>query len=275
MQTFKKMVYAIMATVMFISCSKEDNEIEVKQLDPVKDKAIAEAIASSNDKGIPFPEGSKVFKKADGIFTIVLPKNVYYLVANDATSKIYIRIPEIDVNCSCTDGSGCSPLKNNGQYYCVMEPSCKTCDRRVYAKSINVELKGIIDLNGEVSLISSTDKRDYKCMNKEVLNITEVKEGIEKFYLKMYDGEIPSFIKENKEIPSKDYVYVKANVFGYGMILPVLKKKLSLNEAKEIEIISTITCECQAGVGCKKEKAFGGIYCNSGADCVACSMHEN
>jgi len=274
-KTIKKLLFGFIATMLFISCNKEDNEIEVRQLDPVKDKAIAEAIAAQNDKGIPFPEGSKVFKKGDGMFNIVLPKNVYYLIAKDVKSKEYIKVPEISVHCTCTDGTGCGPLKVNGVYYCVVEPTCKTCDRRVYANSRRVELIGLINLNDEVSFINKTDKKEYKCMKSEVLKLPEIKEGIEKFYLKIYKGNIPAFIKENKTISSKEYGYAKVNVFGYVMALPVLLNSINYNTSREIEIISKITCDCDWGTGCVKKKAFGGIYCESGPDCAACTMYDN
>lgn len=274
MQIFKKMMYAIMATVMFISCSKEDNEIEVKQLDPVKDKAIAEAIASSNNKGIPFPEGSKVFKKADGVFTIVLPENMYYLIEGSSNSRGLTKVMEADVYCTCTVGSGCTPLKSEGKYYCIMAQGCSSCDMRIYSNKSLVSLRGIINLNQEVSLINNADKKTYSCMNSEILKIKEVKEGIERFYLKMYNGEIPSFIKENKEIPSKKYVYVKSNVFGHGMVLPVLRE-VALSSDCKIAEFGGITCECLAGVGCTKKRAFGGVYCDLGNDCDSCGMHDN
>lgn len=274
-QTFKKMMYAIMATVMFISCSKEDNEIEVKQLDPIKDKAIAEAITLSNDKGIPFPEGSKVFKNDDGVFTIVLPENMYYLIANNTRSRQLSKVAEISVHCDCTQGTDCSPLKKDGVYYCIMASTCKTCERKVYSNSRSVVLKGIINVKEEVSLINTSDKKEYKCMKTEVLNLPEVKTGINNFYLKIYNGNIPDFIKQNKEISSKEYVYVKANVFGYTMVLPVLRNSIESHNSKEIEIISKITCDCDWGTGCVKKRAFGGVYCDSGPDCASCVMYDN
>lgn len=273
-QAVKKMMYVFMATVVFISCSKEESEIEVRHYDPIKDKAIGEAIALSNDKGIPFPEGSKVFKEDDGMFTIVLPENMYYLIANDLHSKQLSKVAEIKVHCTCSVGYGCSVLKKDEAYYCVMEPSCKTCDRRVYSNSKSVVIKGMINVKEELSLIRTSDKKEYKCMKSEVLNLSEVKEGITRFYQKMHNGNIPDFIKQNKEISSNKFVYVKTNVFGYVMLLPVLRSAIMSQNSKDIEIISKITCGCDWGTGCVKKRAFGGIYCESGPDCASCVMYD-
>lgn len=64
---------------------------------------------NSGTEGIPFPEGSKVFKNSEDKFDIHLPEDIFFIVSElDSNGNVNhrrtIEIADVSVTCSCTKG---------------------------------------------------------------------------------------------------------------------------------------------------------------------------
>lgn len=282
---FIKGIIFLLAFSTLQSCNSEGVEVNVKKMDSEKDKALIEFINQTNNNGIPFPEGSKAFKLKNGNFRIVLPENQRFIFQElEQISSISEELADIEVSCGCSDGKGCSPLKNGDKYYCIMESSCRTCDMRVIVPGNRnrILIKDIINYNQGVSVITKKDKKVYKPMKSYVLELPKVQSEIYKFYAKMFREETAVLLFQNK-LNEEDYLFAKVNIYGFAMMLPVVKKSdknnntIFLEEIQsaeaELKDVGDIKCSCEdkPGSDCTKTKGFGGYYCKAGL-CQDCKL---
>jgi len=283
----KALVFVISITSFFTSCTNDDREIKVETLDANKDAKRIADIINSGTKGIPFPEGSKVFKNSEDKFEIHLPEDVFFIMSElDSNGNVNHRrtleISDVSVTCLCTKGSGCSPVKAQGEYYCVMNSGCTTCTMSTarVGTNQNIKILGIIDYNMGVSFVSETkslltsskSKIISKSISEQFLNKTEVKKALLEFYSVIYDKNIPSFITENKNPPT-GYSFSKVNLFGNEIMVPVKSNSFS-RELGITEIDDTaFTCSCSSGSGCVKKSFMGAKYCDAGS-CKKCTLND-
>lgn len=283
----KTLVLVISIATFFTSCTNDDREITVETLDANKDAKRIADIVNSGTEGIPFPEGSKVFKNSEDKFEIHLPKDVFFIVSElDANGNInhrrVLEISDVSVTCSCTKGTGCSPVKAQGEYYCVMNSGCTTCTMstaRVGTKQ-NIKILGIIDYNMGVSFVSenkslltsSKNKIISKSISEHFLSKPEVKQALLEFYSVIYDKKVPTFITENKDAPS-GYSFSKVNLFGNEIMVPVksnsISRELGISEIDD----AAVTCSCKSGSGCVKKSFMGAKYCDAGS-CTKCTLND-
>ncbi|RTY74578.1 hypothetical protein [Flavobacterium sp. LS1R10] len=284
---FTNLVIIMALSILFIGCSNEENEIKVETLDSSKDAKRIADIINSGTEGIPFPEGSKVFKKSEDNFEIRLPKDFYFLISEldsngNSSHRAIAEISDVSVTCSCTKGSGCSPVKAQGEYYCVMNSGCTTCTTstaRIGTKQ-NIKILGIIDYNMGVSFVSeskslltsSKNKIISKSISEHFLNKTEVKKALLEFYSVIYDKNIPSFITENKNPPA-GYSFSKVNLFGNEIMVPVKSNSFSTELGISEIDDAAVTCSCSSGSGCVKKSFMGAKYCDAGS-CTKCTLND-
>ncbi len=284
---FKKIACIMTLSVLFMACNVDENEIAVKTLDPIHDAKRISEIVNSGNEGIPFPEGSKVMKMADGNFEIHLPNKVFFLVSDVNASgtvdrRAVVEISDVSVTCSCSVGSGCSPVKVQGEYFCVMNSGCTTCTMSAAKIGSNqkIDIIGIIDYNVGVSFVSEIESNLTSPINKiiskgiseEVLSRTEVKKALLDFYTVIYDNDIPSFITDNESVP-EGYSFAKVNLFGNAIMVPVksntFSRKLGIAEIED----SAVSCFCSIGTGCIKKSYLGAKYCDAGS-CTVCTLQD-
>ncbi|WP_396178242.1 hypothetical protein [Flavobacterium sp.] len=285
----KNLVFAMSVSLLFISCSNDETEVAVETLNAQKDANKIAEILNSGAQGIPFPEGSKVFKISEDEFEIRLPEDVFFLVSvlesNNNKSNISLEIADISVTCTCSKGKGCSPVKVKGEYYCVMNRGCSTCSMSVSTtgKKQNITILGIIDYSAGVSFISEVkspltspqDKIISKTSSEQFLNKPEVKKALLEFYSVIYDNKIPNFILENQDAP-QGYSYSKVNLFGNEIMIPVKSNSISKSlRIASIEEASAVSCTCAKGKGsgCVKKSFMGAKYCDAGS-CTVCTLSE-
>lgn len=267
----------------FQSC-ETSNVIDVRELDPNSDKAIIAAIAASGEKGIPFPEGSTVEIKEKGVFELKLPKGKKFIFTDPITGNYIDDGDAATVTCKCTTGSGCSPVKVRGSYYCVMGDKCSSCDKTVSLRGRNVLIDGIIDIDKNITLLTrNADEKGFRkdftstkneagsCATKGVLLSPVVQQSLKEFYNLIYEGEVPSFILSNSENIPKEYKYVVIDLFGNTAAIPFPVDKIDTSMYLIDGGSESCKCNDAKPKGCKKESLMGAVYCDAGS-CVSCSL---
>lgn len=286
-----KLIVAMFIILLMNSCNR-NGEIEVSE---ITDKQKIEELQKSGVKGIPFPEGSKVLKissSGNDITKIVLPEDVYFVVKNKQGNVF--RISEMGVRCTCSRGSGCSPVKYDGSYYCLMNAGCKVCSSRssviddlvpvddVLGESI--EIVGVMDVNKGVTQFSSkkgllkvTKSNHQYGITEDFFKCEEVKKELELLYSFIYSDKIPDFIVNNSSKIPNGYVYTKVNFYGNNILIPIPKEDIDDNTISysshdlEDEIGEKVSCTCYKGNGCKLGSLFGAKFCDAGS-CTDCAM---
>lgn len=283
-------LYAFVAFIMLftlISC----NEDEYLQVPELENKELLRIIEESGNKGLPFPEGTKVEKKDDETFTLTLPKGfkyAYYSIASDGKISPYLEFTDTaNVTCSCTNGTGCSPVKVKGEYYCVMNSDCKSCNlstSKILNKSkTEIKIVGLINESIGISFIS--DEKSYLTtsedlihsysISSELIESDFIKKSLMELYSTLYEDKIPPFILRNEEAPS-EFVYVKSNLFGNLILLPFPKEEVKTANLR-LEFFDSnaeVSCSCLSGSkGCTKKGMLGAKYCDAG-DCRTCKLSD-
>lgn len=276
----------ILFIILLMNSCNRNGEIEVRE---ITDKQKIEELQKSGVKGIPFPEGSKVLKLSsneDNTTKIILPEDVYFVVKNEKGDVF--RISEMGVRCTCSRGSGCSPVSVKGSFYCVMNDGCKTCSsssflikemglgQKLQIVGMMDENKGIVPFAKEKTLFHTTESVHQYGITEDFFKCKEVKKSLEEIYSFIYSDKIPDFITNNSsQIPS-GYVYTKIDFYGNNILVPVPKNDIDANSVfyslKDLEDnIGEISCTCYKGKGCKSGSMFGAKYCDAGS-CTDCAM---
>lgn len=303
MNKLLKIVLGLFLTLTFFACSGDDTS--VRELNEVTDADIIRSIHENGQKGIPFPEGSTVQKTNVDNFTISLPYGYFYVVKDINSSKSLSPqtqfLSALSVTCKCTKGSGCSPVKYEDDYYCVMNSGCQSCTMSTTKSSKSngseVEILGLINKNVGITLISDQEIPKYKkgdlinhenfIKNKEVIHGNAFAELFEIKEVKKYFTKLGEDYKENMIKPNS---YAFLNVFGNLMLVPYLSNSVNFEindvkyEAKSIQAATLelaaakVSCSCSQGSGCTKKKysvPFVGTayYCDAG-NCTECTLND-
>lgn len=283
LNALKKLISIIVLPFLLWNC--EGEEIIVNELNSVEHTAIIQHIISNNIKGIPFPKNSKLLRLDNEQSKIVLPEDVYFVVKYINGKKVgdVELITEMSVRCTCTQGTGCSPVSYDGNYYCVMNEGCNTCKMRVSdSDNEEIEIAGIMDERSPVKFISNVkskfttqEKLNLKYhLNEDFFKNKEIKKQLNNLYKVIYGKNIPDFITYNSTILPKNYSYTKVDFYGNKIFVPI-PTQLSIEE-EYIEIIDDgkVTCKCNRGVaGCKLKSFLGAKYCDAGS-CSDCTLND-
>ena len=275
---------------LFTSCKKEQ-QIQVRELDEIADAKIIQSIQQTGDDGIPFPDGSVAVKLTDGRTKIVLPEGYRFLMVDPETAMLIDDggEEEVGVTCTCTNSTGCSPVKYKSKYYCVMGENCSTCTKSTSSISgESVEIAGVYKENDGITVLSKTPETGLKAeltstKNELVGNATSalfqiprVKQDLLDLYKFIYGKEIPSFILNNEKQIPKGYKYVAINVYGNEAAIPVPTSQVDESEyvVDDGEDGAT-TCKCNdtRPTGCKKSSFLGAVFCDAGG-CHSCSLND-
>lgn len=278
--SFKMILFCSFTFASIISCkdkSLQPEKLTYHQLNLM----IEEGKISS----IRLPENAVIEKNGDMAYTVTLPTNFKFVFE---TEQGLAFDPISTITCTCSEGSGCSPVRAFGRVACVMQPSCRTClltgGRHGHSKGS--KLLGIVHTDGYFGFITTRkiDKNDFLdglflVEEKDVLGqaqewvfeLEESKNALMDMYSLIYDGKIPDFILQNTEIPS-DHVYVKASMMGNAFAMPIPKEMVLDGMQVMDPIAGENICKCLSGQsGCKKTSRMGAIICLAG-DCVSCQM---
>lgn len=281
MKKFTLFLVFIIISINITSCLQDENsQIEVIELENEQD---INKIIESGEIGIPFPEGSQVFKYDDK-YLFKLPQDHYYLVKDKNSGEIF-DVDMLGVTCSCTSGSGCSPVSYKGSSYCVMASGCHVCSKTTTASKngfeYDVEFIGLInEIVGvnflgkeDLFLVKSNNNKFNYSLTKEFFESEFVKNELHTLNKLIYNGNIPEFILNNDiQIPN-NYEYVNIDFYGnnFLFILPIeIIKDLNLDIIEK----SAASCSCSQGTGCKMRKLLGAVYCDAG-NCTICSLSTN
>ena len=277
----KFFLFCTLNFVCFISCKNES-----LQSDKLTDHQLNLLIEEGKISNIRLPEKAIIEKNGDISYKVTLPNNFKFMFE---TEQGFAFDPIAAITCTCSEGSGCSPVRAMGKVACVMQPSCRTCQLTGgrYGSSMGGKLLGIVHSDGYFGFITKRklDKNDFfdgflEIEEKDVLGQAqewlfeweESKNALMDMYSLIYDGKIPDFILQNTEIPS-DHVYVKASMMGNTFAMP-LPKEMVLDGMQVLDpIAGENICKCLSGQsGCIKKSKLGAIICLAGA-CVSCQMN--
>lgn len=274
-------IFTVFVVVLFLQSCNREQMIDVPE---ITSQQQIEKLKISGAKGVPFPKGSKVTKLSDGLVKITLPKDVYFVVKNEE-GEVF-RVQELGMRCSCSQGSGCSPVKAFGNYYCVMS-GCRECSSKLSTfrnKSKNeefIQIVGVMDeekafglISKEKGLFSITEKESgmQYGITRDFFECKEVKDALDEVYNDLFQNKVPDFIKNSSgEIPP-DYVYAKSCFLGNNILLLLHKDMVGENSiiySKDID--GGAICKCYRGKGCKADKKYMALFCDAG-NCSDCAM---
>ncbi|MCS6820973.1 MAG: hypothetical protein NZ551_03805 [Microscillaceae bacterium] len=291
----------LLALLVLFSCVRKETtqEVKVRELDRKVDASIIAQIEASGQRGIPLPEGSVIMQTSESTYQITLPANYYYVVsdAND-NNRTQIEPEPVSVTCSCTNGTGCSPVRYDGKYYCISKPQGKICTASISKvansrNSTRLSIKGLMNKSAGITLLSDKElpkKGENSLINFEkIIRHTSVIHGnaftalFEVDEVKKYFSDLGEQYRQAGKEPNK-YAYL--NIYGNLALVPFTEgleieiegvkyaPKTANGSLKEID--ANIVCKCTQGSGCKKEKMsipFVGTayYCEAG-NCSKCSL---
>lgn len=278
------LIFIIFFGLLLNSCSRNE-EINVIEL---TDQAQIDNLQNSGVRGIPFPKNSKAIKVKDGVTDIILPDDVFFIakITSGENSGQVINTSVARVTCSCTKGSGCSPVVNNGNYYCVMNSGCSACSMTTSTNKNNeaFQIVGIIDTRNPVKFIAKKESRftvkesdihTTYFISEDFFKNDYVKNEINNFYKFIYGENIPDFIKTNSNKIPDGYGYIKANFFGNEIMFPIEKKNAYIDGiALDFTLANKVSCSCSKGSGCKLGSILGTKYCEAGG-CTVCTLIDN
>lgn len=286
-----RLLAILLSFTLLYSCKKEDH-IQVRELDEVADAKLIQSIIQSGDNGIPFPDGSAAVTMPDGRVKIVLPKGYKFLMV-DPENFVLVEDDgeegeeEAGVTCTCSSGTGCSPVKFRKKYYCVLGDNCTTCSKSTTRISGQpVIIAGIYNSNSGITILSKTKSEGLKGeltsvknellgnASKALFQVKGVKQELMDLYTFIYGKEIPSFILSNSDKIPEGYKYVAINIYGNEAAIPVPTSQIG-----ESEYIvgdgGAASCKCNdtTPTGCKKETMLGAVFCDAGG-CRSCSLND-
>ncbi|WP_234111724.1 hypothetical protein [Chryseobacterium sp. R2A-55] len=277
-------IFILFFGLLLSSCTRNE-EINVKEL---TDQVQIDNLQKSGIRGIPFPKSSKAMRVKDDVTDIILPDDVFFIakILSGENAGQVINTSVARVTCSCTKGSGCSPVVYSGNYYCVMNSGCTSCSMSTSANKNNESLQivGIIDTRNPVKFFAKQESRftvkevsvpNQYFISEDFFKNEYVKNEINNIYKFIYGENIPEFIKTNSnEIPD-GYGYVKANFFGNEIMFPIEKKNAFMDGiALDFTLASKVSCNCSKGSGCKLGSILGTKYCDAGG-CTVCTLIDN
>jgi hypothetical protein len=284
----KNYLIIISAAVLFINlpgCNKE-TLVEVRALDEKIDAKTIELIIQNHDTGIPFPEGSTATKMADGRVKITLPEGYKFLMTDPRTGNIIGGDgSETGVTCNCTTGTGCSPVKYNGKYHCVIENNCKTCTKLTsLIDGTPVRIDGVYQPDKAITMVSKEQQEGFASeltsLRSELIGsafpalfkLEDVKNQLFEIYHFIYGEQIPEFILKNEPIAPSGYQYIAINIFGNEAAIPMPIDKIG-NSEYIVAASGGVNCKCNDTTpkGCNLHSTFGAKYCSSDG-CKSCSL---
>jgi hypothetical protein len=271
----------LLITILFNSCSRTE-EIEIKELTDAKKIAYIE---ESGIMGVPFPEQSKAIKIQDDISEITLPDDVYFVAKITSGEKAgqVIKATSAKVTCTCSKGTGCSPVLHKGSYYCVMNSGCTVCSMSTSSSKTgeSLQIVGVIDERTPVAFYAKkegkftiTENTNHKYpFNEDFFKNDFVKKEIDNIFDLIYGENIPNFIRSNSTKIPENYVYAKVNFFGNDLVIPIPKNSTTIKDL-DLTLFNKVSCSCGKGKGCTLKSIFGTSYCEAG-NCTVCSLIDN
>lgn len=281
-------VFLIVCIGFLLSSCHRDQVIDVPE---ITDEAEIIQLKNSSIKGIPFPEGSVATQLASkDIIKILLPDEMYFVVKNEK-GEVF-RVEELGVRCTCSKGSGCSPVRYDGEYYCVMDSDCKTCSSKSIAffelaegkksqQEVTIvgvmnEIRGVAAFSKTKGVFTITKGTKQYGITEDFFKCREVMEELNNMYTFIYRKNVPAFILNNSADVPANYVYIKMDFFGNNILVPVPREQVEeeiLAANFEIEDGGKVTCSCLRGSGCKSKSFLGVKYCDAG-NCSDCALKD-
>jgi len=253
---------ALIGLALLFACEAESPVPVDKQ---VKDNGLQFRSEASEfiPFGIPFPEGT-VFQYEDGELIFTLP-NPYFAVGIDANGNYHTSAigGSGSVTCTCTEGSGCDPVKSGGDYGCLMKHGCSSCDKEnASISSVSAALSEIVILSSEFDLFVES----FAKLNEKYLLPTAFID-----YEPIADllGELERNLLESS-VQERKTVLINA----YGYILPI-EVPADVDDTSIAFLNGGSsggeTCSCNVNGDCPRKKKLIVVYCDSD-NCTSCTM---
>lgn len=277
---------------LLYSCKKQDR-VQIRELNEVADAKLIQSIEQSGEDGIPFPDGSTAVSLPDGRIKIILPEGYKFLLLNPETLELVEGTDEGEeeagITCTCTSGTGCSPVKYKRKYYCVMGETCATCTKSTTRVSGEpVILAGVYNTNSGITVLSKTKaeglKGELTSLKSELLGnassalfkVKGVRQELLDLYTFIYGKDIPDFILNNSGKIPAGYQYIAISIYGNEAAIPVPLAQITESEY----VVSNpedggATCKCNDTTpkGCKKDSFLGAVFCDAGG-CRSCTLND-
>jgi hypothetical protein len=280
------LLITITFSLLMAGCHKEST-LAVKELDPEKDAKLAAGILQSHEDGIPFPDGTKVLLLESGDTRLVLPEGYHFIMTDLVTGEIVDPgdDEEAGVTCTCTKGSGCTPVKFRKKYYCVMDDGCSSCDKSTTsATGAKVKISGIYNEDEGISILvkntaaglkkelTSTIDQTLGNAGSALFKTPGIKEELIQLYHFIYDNHIPAFITANEKTIPNGYGYIAVSIHGNIAAIPVPENMITSSYYR-VDDEGKASCKCNDAtpVGCEKDSYFGAVFCEA-KGCKSCSL---
>lgn len=277
--------FFLAALVLFFSCKKEER-LTVRELDEVQDQKLIQFILESGDEGIPFPDGAEAYETSEHQVIIKLPKGLKFAMADPRTNFIIDDGGDesAGVTCTCSSGTGCSPVKFRKKYYCVMADGCSVCSKTVTASNKTpVNIIGLLNEERPVTFAVKTKVEGLEGEFTSPLSMSigspgntlfeakQTRKDLTDLYKLIYDDSVPDFIANNTGQLPPGYSYVAVNLYGYLVGIPIPNSNVKPYHV----VFAGETCKCNdaGGSGCTKKSYLGAVYCEAG-NCKSCSLKD-
>lgn len=282
------MLFAL-AVVLFSACGKKEVKVEKAT---AEQSFIAEKKVRLEGSPIRLPSGTKVTRSLDGYeITVELPKGYCFLTETSAATGseqqnkwplLTYVLASYKCKCSASDGSACQVLyqEEAGGFGCLHK-SCSGSCTGSFTTLQSAKVTGVLNLsNMEVS--ARKDKPFQPAsLTKEgfdhFFSNPDVQQKIAAQYESLYRNiPKPDFARlDANSSANRNYVYLKASLYGVPFYLVVPKAILAGADWMETFSKESATCSCDNSKGnCqKKSRGFLGwdVYWCEG-DCNACVL---
>ncbi|MBI1342489.1 MAG: hypothetical protein GC171_06110 [Terrimonas sp.] len=278
-----------LAIVLFSACGKK--EVKVEKV-TAEQSFVAQKEIRIEGSSIRLPAGTKVTRLSDGYeLTVELPEGYSFLTENKKTTVadnqnrwplIGYVLASYKCKCSASDGTACQVLyqEEAGGFGCLHK-SCSGSCTGSFTTLESAKVTGVLNLsNREVSARKDKSFQPASLSMEgldDFFSNPDVQQKIAEQYELLYRNiPKPDFARLNlNKTGSKEYVYLKASLYGVPFYMVVPKAIAAGADWMETFNTESASCACDNSKGSCKKKSRGflgwDVYWCEG-DCNACVL---
>lgn len=219
------------------------------------------------DGGPSLPSHTTTHINPDGSMTISAPDEWLFLVENQGQWPMSATAV---LTCSCSGGSGCSPvLLPNGQSFYAMSSDCTQCSRGgagaiypIREDQAGITLASADEVAGlpraDARLLSVPAVREDLLAFKKAMNIALNARGQSTIWIRLYGYVAPMELPDGYRVPtlSSDTANMALGLLAaHSVVVPT----------------AAVKCSCTSNGSCTLESNFGVKVCNA-SNSSTCSM---
>ncbi|QOR75775.1 MAG: hypothetical protein IMW88_10720 [Thermoflavifilum sp.] len=289
------LIWCIFAQFLFSSCQKTSH---LSISSPVAYTATQDYVM---DNGLLVPKGSTTWIEQNTLH-IRFPDSYRFIdwaSTTDNSGRLVtkaVELQEVQVNCTCESGSGCSPFTNGTYSGCITQNnSCTKCVMTTSASidgakwMLHVRKGDVLDLSAQPAL-TSFDPHDLASPPAyDAMFESDTVRHLLTAFLKEYVSPMDAALLKNTDIdhlPSHFYI-IPVEFLGHILYVPMNAENRALRDDPLIYLFKTggiyypreenYTCSCSAGgSGCSLHHLWypgaGSIYYCDAQDCTDCTL---